>query len=267
MNVKNELDKTMKFSIHELNKEIKECRKCRLSETRINAICGEGNLDARIMFIAQAPGENEDKKGMMFIGPSGKVLDELLKISHVDRKEFYITNLVKCMLPRYRKPKQDEIDICGNYLNKEIEIIEPDILVPLGYYSTRYLFKKYDLLMPPKKEFYTVYGKLLIVDSKKILPLRHPAAILHNPSLKKILIKNYRKLKTLSEECKWYPVCPMKRYYEKGYLDRKWVELYCKGDWELCVRYQMEEKGDPHPDYMLPDGTIDEKLANYENLC
>jgi len=261
MNVKNDLGKTMKFSIHELNKEIKECRNCRLSETRINALCGEGNLDSRIMLIAQAPGENEDRNGMMFIGPSGKVLDELLKISQVGREEFYITNLVKCMLPKYRKPKQDEIDICSSYLDKEIEIIEPKILVPLGYYSTKYIFKKYNLLTPPKNEFYKIYGKLLIsADFKKILPLQHPAAILHRPELREVLIKNYRKLKILSEECKWYPMCPMKQYYEMGHLDRKWVELYCKGDWESCIRYQMEEKGEPHPDWMLPNGRIDKKL-------
>ena len=250
----------MQLKIQELNAEIERCNKCRLSETRINALCGEGNLDARLMLIAQAPGENEDKNGVMFIGPSGKILDELLRISHVNGEEFYMTNLVKCMLPKYRKPKQDEIDTCSGYLDREIEFIDPEILVPLGYYSTTYILKKYDLLIPSKKEFYTLYGKLLLAESKKILPLQHPAAILHKPELKEILIKNYHKLKILSKECKWYPICPMKRYYEKGYLDRKWVELYCKGDWEICIRYHMEEKEKPHPDWMLPDGSIDEEL-------
>ena len=250
----------MQLKIQELNAEIERCNKCRLSETRINALCGEGNLDARLMLIAQAPGENEDKNGVMFIGPSGKILDELLRISHVNGEEFYMTNLVKCMLPKYRKPKQDEIDTCSGYLDKEIEFIDPEILVPLGYYSTTYILKKYDLLIPSKKEFYTLYGKLLLAESKKILPLQHPAAILHKPELKEILIKNYHKLKILSKECKWYPICPMKRYYEKGYLDRKWVELYCKGDWKICIRYHMEEKEKPHPDWMLPDGSIDEEL-------
>jgi len=74
------------------------------------------------------------------------------------------------------------------------------------------------------------------------------------------MVKNYHKLKILSKDCKWYPSCPMKRFYDEGILDRKWVELYCKGDWEHCMRYKMEEKGEYHPDFMLPDGSIDKKL-------
>ena len=123
------------MEIKRLNEEIRACNKCRLFETRITALSGEGNLNARLMLIAQAPGENEDQEGIMFIGPSGKVLNELLQISDVDRKEIYMTNLVKCMLPKYRKPKQDEIDICSSYLDREIELIDPKILVPLGHLS------------------------------------------------------------------------------------------------------------------------------------
>jgi len=82
------------MEIDELNKMIKECKKCRLSETRMNAICGEGNLNAKIMLIAQAPGEKEDKEGRMFIGPSGKVLDELLSTAGIKRDEIYMTNLI-----------------------------------------------------------------------------------------------------------------------------------------------------------------------------
>jgi DNA polymerase len=87
------------MSIKDVNAEIKRCSRCRLSETRIHALCGEGNLSAKLMLIAQAPGENEDRSGTMFIGPSGKVLDELLKMNDIDRKNIYMTNLIKCMLP------------------------------------------------------------------------------------------------------------------------------------------------------------------------
>ncbi|MEE9440375.1 MAG: uracil-DNA glycosylase [Candidatus Thermoplasmatota archaeon] len=231
--------------------------KCRLSEIRIHALCGEGNLNAKLMLIAQAPGENEDRKGIMFIGPSGKVLDELLQISAVDREELYMTNLVKCMLPKNRKPKQDEIDMCSHYLDEEIELINPEIMVPLGYYATTYVFKKYDLPVPSKQKFYTVYGMLFLSGKRKILPLQRPAAVCHNTSLKEVLVKNYHKLKVLSKDCKLYQVCPMKRYYEEGKLDRKWVELYCKGDWESCVRYKIEMNGEWHVDWMLPDGTLE----------
>ncbi len=252
------------MNIKDLNKEIKECKKCKLSESRINALPGEGNVNATIMLIAQAPGKEEDKEGKMFIGPTGKVLDELFKEIDLDRDEIYMTNLIKCMLPKYRKPKQDEIEICIQYLDKEIELINPDTLVPLGYYATRYIFGKYGLPTPESREgFSDLYGRLFLTQSKKILPLKHPTALLFNASIREEMVNDYRKLRTLMEDCKWYPVCPMKRFFEKGILDRKWIELYCKGDWESCVRYWMEENGKSHPDWMLPDGSIDKRLRNY----
>ncbi|MEA2055276.1 MAG: uracil-DNA glycosylase [Candidatus Thermoplasmatota archaeon] len=254
----------MQLRIKELSAEISRCNKCRLSETRINALCGEGNLDTKIMLVAQAPGENEDREGKMFIGPSGKVLDELLRVSDVERDSLYMTNLIKCMLPKYRKPKQDEIDICSGYLDKEIKLINPEVLVPLGHYATKYIFEKYSLPLPSKQEFYTIYGKLFRTDNRKILPLQHPAAMLYHPHIKNEMKKNYHKLNVLLNDCKWYPLCPMKKFYEEGKLDRKWIELYCKGDWESCIRYQMEENGEPHLDWMLPNGTIDEKLYRRE---
>jgi len=250
----------MNMGIDELNRMIRGCKRCRLSETRMNAICGEGNLNAKIMLIAQAPGEKEDKVGRMFVGPSGEVLDELLSSAGIRRDEIYMTNLIKCMLPKYRKPKQDEIEACSSYLDKEIELINPKVLVPLGYYAIRYIFQKYKIQVPSKVEFPKVFGKLFLAENRKILPLAHPASCLYNPSLKEDLIKSYRKLQVLSRDCKWYPVCPMKRFYEEGKLDKRWIELYCKGDWESCIRYQMEEEGRFHPDYMLPDGSLDKKL-------
>lgn len=253
----------MRKELKILNEKIRTCTKCSLSETRINAICGEGNTDARVMLIAQAPGANEDEKGKMFIGPSGKVLDRLLNFNNVDRDSLYMTNLVKCMLPGYRRPKKDEIETCSDYLDEEIELVDPLILVPLGYYATRYIFRKYNLDLPPsKKTFYKIYGELFLANDRKVMPLHHPVSVIYNKSLEKTLEKNYHKLKVLSRECKWYQFCPMKTYYERGFLDKRWIELYCKGDWESCVRYNMEEKGELHPDYMLPDGSLNKNLKN-----
>jgi uracil-DNA glycosylase len=190
------------MKIDDLNEEIKRCKKCRLSKSKINALCGEGDLNAKLMLIAQAPGENEDREGKMFIGPSGKVLDELLEMTDIDRKEIYMTNLVKCMLPKYRKPKQDEIGTCSHYLDREIELINPEILAPLGYYAIKYIFEKYAIALPPKPEFHKVFGKIFSTGDKKIIPLRHPAAVLYNHSIKMVLIKNYRKMKVLLANCK-----------------------------------------------------------------
>jgi len=182
-------------AIGDLNEKIRKCNKCSLSETRINAICGEGNLNARLIIVAQAPGVNEDREGKMFIGPSGKILDEILKEININRREIYMTNLIKCMLPKYRKPKQDEIEICSDYLDREIELINPPVIAPLGYYAIKYIFEKYRILLPSKAEFHSVIGKIFSADDRTIFPLRHPAAVLYNNSIREEMIINYHKLK------------------------------------------------------------------------
>ena len=244
------------MKIQELNRQIKVCYKCQLSETRNHVLCGEGDPDACIMLVAQAPGEREDMEGRMFIGPSGGILEQLLEKNGIRRDGIYMTNLVKCMLPKYRKPKQVEIDTCSYYLEREIEIVKPEVIATLGHYASRHMLQKYVLDVPTGSAFREVYGKLYWTGERKILPLQHPAAVLYNPDMMPVLEGNYHKLQVLWKNCKWYPACPMKRLYEQGRLERRWVELYCKGDWESCVRYKMEEQGEPHSDYMLPDGTI-----------
>ncbi|MFK5926220.1 MAG: uracil-DNA glycosylase [Desulfuromusa sp.] len=191
------MEEDVLMKIADLNKEIKQCTKCRLAESRINALCGEGNQNAKLMLIAQAPGEKEDREGIMFIGPSGKVLDELLEIANINRKEIYMTNLVKCMLPKYRKPKRDEIETCSQYLDKEIALVDPKILAPLGYYAIKYIFEKYAIPLPIKSEFHNILGKTFLIGDKIIIPLQHPASVLYNHSIKTVLINNYSKMKVL----------------------------------------------------------------------
>ena len=240
--------------IEMLNEEIRKCRRCGLWKTALHKVVGEGNLNARVMLVAQAPGKIENEKGKMFLGPSGKVLDELFGEAGINRKQIYMTNLIKCMLPKYRKPKKKEIETCSYFLDREIEIVNPEILVPLGFYASQYIFNKYGIKMP--EEF---YGKLFMWE-RKIYPLRHPASLLYHNELKEKMVGEYKKLKIFLHECKWFSVCPIHYFYDEGKIDRKWIELYCKGDWESCARYQLEEKGIWHPDNMLPDGSIDEKL-------
>jgi len=241
-----------------LNYQIRSCENCGLSVTRKHALTGEGNIDARIMFVALSPGVNEDSNNQMFIGPSGQVLNKLLLAIGIKRELVFMTNLVKCMLPKNRKPKMDEIEACGQYLDDEINIIHPKVIVPLGYYAARTLLTKYhaDLVEPPINLSKIVFGNLLFLEGHKIYPLPHPASLLYNPSYESDTIEKYKKLQILLHECKWFSVCPMKHFYETGRLDRKWIELYCKGDWKNCVRYEMEELGQYHPDWMLPDGSI-----------
>ena len=245
-------------SLNNLNREVKGCGKCSLSETRKNAVPGEGNPKARISLVAQAPGEAEDEEGKMFIGRSGEILNSLLESVGVERAELYLTNLIKCFLPGYRRPKRDEIDTCSDYLDRELKIVGPEFIVPLGYYPARYVLKKYGIPVPEDKE--KIFNRLWYREGQKIYPLGHPAAIVYDKSLKEEMQEDYEKLKVLSRNCKWHLSCPMRSFYKNGDLDRKWIEKYCRGDWESCKRYQLEEEGKHHPDWMLPDGTISERL-------
>jgi DNA polymerase len=104
------------------------------------------------------------------------------------------------MLPKYRKPKQDEIEACSQYLNKEIDLINPAILSPLGYYPTKYILEKYGISVPrSKSEFLAVYGKVFQTENKKILPLAHPATLLYNEFIWEEMTENYKKMKILLE--------------------------------------------------------------------
>ena len=247
--------------IEDLNRKVIACIRCRLSDTRINAIPGEGSIYSDLMLIGQAPGKEEDRSGKMFIGPSGKVLDKLLKDIGIQREEFYMTNLLKCMLPKSRKPRHDEIDMCTSlYLMNEIEIVNPKVLIPLGYHSTKTILKTYELPVPNKHNFPDLFGKMILAKNQKILPLRHPAAVVHKSSNYDKLLSNYRKITILRKTCKWFQVCPIKTFYDKGKLPKEWIDKYCKGDWASCIRYKLEEKYIPHPDNLLPDGSKDHNL-------
>lgn len=248
-------------ALESLNHRIRGCERCRLSVTREHVLIGEGNLDALIMFVALSPGEKENSENQMFIGPSGNILDKLFHAAGIDRELVYMTNLIKCMLPKNRKPKMDEIESCSQFLDDEIAIIHPEVIAPLGYYATRTILTKYHTDPPAaRKDFSKIYGKLFFSNDQKILPLPHPASLFYNPSFESETIEKYKKLQTLLHDCKWFSLCPMKRFYETGRLERKWIELYCKGDWRNCVRYDMEEQGHYHSDWMLPDGSLNENL-------
>jgi uracil-DNA glycosylase family 4 len=251
-------DIAKKRVIKKLNEQIKNCKECRLSLTKEHAICGEGNLQACLMLVALSPGENENRQDKMFIGPSGQLLDELLDLSGISRNSLYLTNLIKCMLPNNRRPKKHEIETCSSYLDWEIDLIAPEVIVPLGFYATRYILTTYGADPPEaRKGFRKLYGKLIFSENQKIFPLPHPSSLLYEPSFKPETVELYQKLVTLSQQCKWFPFCPIKRFVEENRLDAKWIELFCKRDWESCIRYGMEEKGIYHPDWMLPDGSID----------
>ncbi len=209
------------------------------------------------MLVAQAPGEHEDIEDRMFIGPSGQILTGFLEKSGVRKEDIYMTNLIKCTLPGNRKPKNVEIKSCGRYLEREIDLVNPSVIATMGYYAARYIFCRYGIDFPESKgDVSEIFGKLFYAGSVNLYPMGHTAAILYHLDLEAGMENHYRKLYVLSKRCRWYDVCPLKYFSEKGMIDKKWTEYYCHGDWESCVRYWKEEKGEYHPDEMLPDGSI-----------
>jgi len=182
-----------------LKNEVISCKKCKLWKTRKNAVPGSGNPKSKIMFIGEAPGATEDEEGKPFVGSAGKLLTRLIQeVLGMGREEVYITNLVKCRPPNNRDPEPDEIISCKDYLEREIMIIKPKIIVTLGNHSTSYIFKKANLRFTSitrvrgKKYDIEIFGIKII-----LFPTYHPAAALYNPKLQEELYNDFKKIREL----------------------------------------------------------------------
>lgn len=163
-------------------------------------VLGEGNHDADIMFIGEAPGENEAKTGRPFCGAAGRLLDELLVSIGLDRKKVYVTNIVKDRPPGNRDPMPAEIALYSPFLERQIHIIQPKIIATLGRFSMSYILKMYD--MPEQTETISrLHGRLLSTKAPygdiNIIPLYHPAVALYNASSKVTLMKDFEVLKEI----------------------------------------------------------------------
>jgi len=182
--------------------EVKACRKCELWKTRQNAVPGEGSLDASILFIGEAPGYWEDVKGRPFVGAAGRLLDTLLAGINLSRSMVYITNVVKCRPPENRDPSPIEIETCTPYLNRQIKIIQPEIIVTLGRHATSYVLSKAGLkeVVGITRLHGKVYSVKLFGLAVSVLPTFHPAAVLHNPRYKDDLERDFHFLKSLLEK-------------------------------------------------------------------
>ena len=184
--------------INQIRKEIQNCRKCSLWKKRKNLVIGEGNVNAKVMFIGEAPGDKEDLLSKPFVGKAGKLLDELLQYVEFKRSEVYITNILKCRPPKNRNPKSAEISACTSYLDRQIENIQPKIIATLGNFATSYILKKYQFKV---EKIGKIHGKIYPLKSVtfecKIIPLYHPAAAVYNPKSKSILMKDFKSIKKL----------------------------------------------------------------------
>jgi len=177
---------TVEVKLAEIANEVKGCTLCELSRMRTQAVPGEGNAHARVMLIGEGPGMNEDKQGKPFVGASGKFLTELLGKAGLAREDVFITNVVKCRPPSNRDPLPDEIHACSLYLERQIAAIDPEVIVTLGRFSMAKFF--------PGERITRIHGQAKKVGKRLIVPMFHPAAALHQGSLRGEIEDDFAKL-------------------------------------------------------------------------
>lgn len=166
------------LSFEELEKRCLECHRCNLYQTRSKVVFGSGNRNADIMFIGEGPGEKEDLRGEVFVGPAGQLLDKMLKCINLDRNKVYISNVVKCRPPKNRDPKEDEQTACLPYLRGEVKFIHPKIIVCLGRVAAKAIIR-------PDFRITKEHGIWIERAGYWIIATYHPSALLRDPSKKR----------------------------------------------------------------------------------
>ena len=176
--------------LQQISEEVSTCTKCQLHHSRKKAVPGEGPADSDIMFIGEGPGFHENEQGRPFVGAAGKFLEELLSDIGLSREEVFITNVVKCRPPGNRDPQPEEVETCtSNYLDRQIAAINPKVIVTLGRFSM-------NLLMPDSK-ISQVHGRAVKINGRLVVPMYHPAAALHQGSLRPVIKNDFSQLPQL----------------------------------------------------------------------
>ncbi len=176
-------------TLAQIAREVAACQRCMLHHSRKLAVPGEGPVDAEIMFIGEGPGFHENEQGRPFVGAAGKYLEELLGKINMKREQVFIGNVVKCRPPNNRDPLPDELAACSDYLERQIQVINPKVIVTLGRYSmARFL---------PNAKISDVHGQSFRIKGRLVVPMFHPAAALHQPSLKTSVERDFAHLPEL----------------------------------------------------------------------
>ncbi|HET6351318.1 MAG TPA: uracil-DNA glycosylase [Coriobacteriia bacterium] len=171
-------------TLEELRDHIGDCTRCGLAPTRTTLVFGVGDPHARVMFVGEAPGKNEDLKGEPFVGAAGKLLDELLAHAGLERSDVYIANVLKCRPPGNRDPLPDEIETCTPFLREQIRIIDPDVLVTLGNFATRFVLKT-------DAGITSLRGRVRTAGKFTVLPIFHPAAAIYDQTKREVLFGDF----------------------------------------------------------------------------
>ena len=186
------IDRQPMTDYSDLVQQISTCQKCTLSQGRNRTVPGDGALNAEIVFIGEGPGFHEDRQGLPFVGQAGNLLNEMLASIGLSRQDVYITNMVKCRPPNNRDPFPVEINSCAPYLDEQIQLIQPKVIVTLGRYSFAKFF--------PNESISRARGRPRNWQGIVIYPMYHPAAALHNPGLRPSLERDFSALPELIRE-------------------------------------------------------------------
>lgn len=165
-------------SLDKIVEEMGACTRCKLHRTRKNIVFGEGNPDAKLMFVGEAPGADEDVQGQPFVGRAGQLLTRIIEAIDLKRSEVYIGNIIKCRPPSNRNPEEDEVCACIPFLRKQIEVIDPDIICTLGNIATQ-------SLLETSMGITKLRGKFHDLDGRKVMPTYHPSYLLRNQAKKR----------------------------------------------------------------------------------
>jgi DNA polymerase len=170
-----------------LHQEVRVCELCALHRTRTKAVPGDGDPEAKIVIVGEAPGQNEDKQGLPFVGAAGQLLNQLLAGIGIERKDVYITNIIKCRPPGNRDPLPDEVSSCSAYLDRQVQLIRPAVILLLGRHAVQ-------RLLPGSSGISRIHGQLIQRGDRAYVPLYHPAAALYNNFLVDTLNQDFRKV-------------------------------------------------------------------------
>ena len=176
-------------SLEEIAHLVERCTDCPLSQSRTNSVPGEGPADAEIMFIGEGPGYHEDRQGRPFVGPAGQFLEGLLASIGTSREQVFIGNLVKCRPPQNRDPLPAEIEACSKYLDRQIELVNPRLIVTLGRFSLGRFF--------PGESMSRARGKVRQKDGRNIYPVMHPAAALYRQELRATIVEDFKAIPSI----------------------------------------------------------------------
>ncbi len=173
--------------LDQLREQVGACHQCPLADGRTNVVFGEGDPEARVLIVGEAPGKNEDLQGRPFVGAAGKLLDDLLAVAGLAREDVFIANVLKCRPPGNRDPRPEEIELCTPYLREQTRTIDPEVIVTLGNFSTKFILKT-------EVGITRLHGHVQQAGRFKVFPIYHPAAALYDPTKRAALEDDFATL-------------------------------------------------------------------------